>query len=157
MTKTLRRAGLLTLSMLVMVFSIAGVATAQDEPASCYPVPPGGCAPEEITCEDIIAAIEADDPALDQNGDGVMDAADLPPECTCEELIDAVDAGILSEDDLPEECIEVEVAEEPSEEPTEEVEAAGLADTGLDAGPMAAFALAGLLAGMLLVRSTRRA
>lgn len=105
MTMFLRRAGLLTLSLLVMVLSIAGVATAQDD-SSCYPVPPGGCAPEEITCTDIIAAIVAEDPALDQNGDGVMDAADLPADCTCPEQEEAVAAGIIDESDLPPECLD---------------------------------------------------
>lgn len=144
MTVFLRRAGLLTLAMLVMVLSVAGVATAQDDGPSCYPVPPGGCEPGEITCEDIIAAIAAEDPALDQNGDGVMDAADLPASCTCEELVQAVADGTLDESDLPEECVEdevevededeVEVTEvEPTEVTCEDIIAAiGAGDVALD-------------------------
>ncbi len=174
MTPILRRAGLMILSLLVAMLSIAGVAVAQEP--SCYPVPPGGC-DVVPTCEEIIAAIVADDVSLDQNGDGVIDAADLPADCGCDVLIAAIadgtldiadlpegaldscgcdelqaalDAGTLDEADLPagalDECGEEEVLDE-SDGPEEAV----LADTGIDGGSLALLALAGLMGGMALV------
>jgi hypothetical protein len=160
MTSAPRRAALLLLALLVLALPLAGVAGAQDD-SSCYPVPPGGCEPapeppppppppppapepppevEEVTCEDIIAAIAAGDVALDQDGDGDIDADDLPASCTCEEIQAAVDAGTLPADALPEECAEVEV----------------LADTGVEAGPLALLALAGLAGGLVLVATVRK-
>lgn len=104
MTKILRRTGHLALVLLIGAFTMLGAASpvmAQDD--DCYPVPPGGCAEtaETPTCADILEAIATDDTSLDQNGDGVIDAADLPADCGCAELLDAIAAGTIAVEDLP--------------------------------------------------------
>jgi hypothetical protein len=237
MTTLLRRAGLLTLALLILAFAIVPVSPAQAQ--GCYPVPPGGCADADITCEDIVAAIIAGDPELDQNGDGVMDAQDLPADCGCPELLEGIAAGAFGPGDLPEGALDAcdcddllgavedgtldegdlpdgaldacpaEAAEEPTcddliagiadgsidaadlpegaldtcdcdvlltavEDGTLDAEAlpdacaaddsdvaeeapTGLADTGMDSGAMALLAIGGLLAGAVLLRTTRTA
>ncbi|WP_370327452.1 hypothetical protein [Euzebya sp.] len=157
MTTTVRRGAFLGLTVLLLTFTtLAGVSFAQDG-EECYPVPPGGCE-TEITCEDIIAAIEEgtsaeDSPGLDTNGDGTIDAGDLPSVCTCDEIESAIDDGRLPETALPEDCVEIETQQDqPSEEPEPEV----LADTGIAAGPLALLALVGLGGGALAVGAARR-
>ena len=208
MTTTIRQAGVILLALMLSLFVMLGSSPAQAQDEECYPVPPGGCEVEP-ECADIIAAIMEGDVEQDQNGDGLIDEADLPASCTCEELIDAItegvidigdlppdalsdcgceelieaiaagaidpadlpdgllegacscdeiqaaiDAGTLDESLLPEDCGETEVAqeEEPEEEPVAEV----IADTGFPTSGAAMFAVAGLLAGVALLVSTRK-
>ncbi|MEE8603247.1 hypothetical protein [Euzebya tangerina] len=158
MTTIIRRGIILSLSILVMLTSVVGVASAQDP--ECYPVPPGGCEepteeptpePTAVSCSDIIAAIGSGDTDLDQNGDGAIDAADLPAVCTCAEIEAAVAAGDLDESALPADCVEPQ-----SDSQTNEPEPETLAATGIDSGPLALLALAGLFGGVLLVAVNRK-
>lgn len=157
MTTTVRRGALIALAAaLLTLTAFAGVSTAQEGAEECYPVPPGGCEPEQVTCSDIIAAIEdeasaEDNPALDTNGDGTIDAADLPEVCTCDEIEGAIAAGQLPESALPEDCVEIETQQDEPEEEAEE-----LAATGTDAGSLALLGLFGLGGGALLVGAARR-
>lgn len=110
MTKFVRRTGLLGLVLLLGMFTIVGISPAGAQEADCYPVPPGGCGPTvqaDATCDDIIAAIAADEQVtadntgLDTNGDGSIDEQDLPASCTCAEILDAIAAGTLDAGNLP--------------------------------------------------------
>ncbi len=103
MTKMLRRVGMFSLVLLMTAFTIAGASTpvsAQED--ECYPVPAGGCPDVADDCSSIVAAIEAGDTSLDQNGDGEINEADLPAECTCEELLTAIADGTIDASQLPE-------------------------------------------------------
>ena len=106
MTKMMRRVGMFSLVLLMTAFTIAGgpgpVSAQEDE---CYPVPAGGCPEVADDCSSIIAAIEAGDTSLDQNGDGEINEADLPAECTCEELLDAIAAGTIDPAQLPDDAL----------------------------------------------------
>lgn len=105
MNPTIRRLLTLAVAAVTLLFALVPVANAQEEP-ECYPPPPGGCEVEP-TCADIIAAItdeavvDETTAALDTNGDGVIDEADLPASCTCAEIVDAIAAGTLDPSALP--------------------------------------------------------
>ena len=100
---------------------------------------------DEITCEDVIQAIASGDTsntAMDADGDGDVDVDDLlAAGCTCEEIQEAIAAGDLPADtQLPENC----------------AESAVLADTGIESAGLAGMAAAALLAGAVMVTTTRR-